>query len=221
MRSFNIKCNLKSISIKIVLFVLVLFLCVLKKTNLFKTVKTKQVSYDHKVIVLDKAPHNELLYRMVRLDKVQNHLPSELTYRTINEMKLHSFLKQKNSILMDEPYFSAIIAAARQWDIHPLLLFAILGQEQGFVPKDNPYAEQIANNPFNVFGSWKVYNTNIIESSEIAAKAIVNLSEDRPSDEDVFKWINLRGGQGGYAEDETWWMGVKSIFEKLKKEIEG
>jgi hypothetical protein len=219
MRVFSIKAFLKrSYVIVIIVFVLVAFFCVLRKVN--STVETAEevVSYNNKVIVLDKAPSNELLFMMVGPLQQEKSLPNELRYTKVNETKLQKFLKEKNSLLTDEPYFSTITTVAKDFDIHPLLLFAILGQEQGFIPRDNAYALNIVNNPFNVFGSWKDYNTNIKDSTEIAARSIYHLSADRPSGEDPIKWINLRGGEGGYAEDETWWIGVKDVFERLKIE---
>lgn len=147
--------------------------------------------------------------------QVQNELPSYLQYTSINQEKLRKYLKKRNSLLADEPYFSTIIKTASKFNIHPLLLFAITGQEQGFVPKDNEKAKKIANNPYNVFHSWKEYNTNIQDSTEIAARTVVNLSKDRPEDADPFQWINRK-----YAEDKKWWKGVKKIFEHLQKEVE-
>lgn len=68
----------------------------------------------------------------------------------------------------------------------------------------------IANNPFNVFHSWQEYNTNIYDSSRIAARTVINLSKDKPIDTDIFEWINNK-----YAEDKGWGRGVKGIFQKL------
>jgi putative ABC transport system permease protein len=91
-------------------------------------------------------------------------------------------LPQVESLLADEPYFSEIIQAAQDSDIHPFLLFAITGQEQGYVPKDTKKAKQIANNPFNIYNSWDSYNTDIADSARIASKTILSISQDRPAD---------------------------------------
>ena len=85
---------------------------------------------------------------------------------------------------------------AKEKDIHPLFLFAITGQEQAFVPRTHKLAKQIANNPFNVYYSWKEYNTTIEQSARIAANTINRLSEDRPYNIDAITWINRE-----YAED--------------------
>ncbi|RSK27695.1 hypothetical protein EJF36_12880 [Bacillus sp. HMF5848] len=146
--------------------------------------------------------------------RLNNALPNKLQYQPINEDKLRAFLDGRDSLLGEEPYFSTIIAVADEFNIHPLLLFAITGQEQAFVPKSHERAAEIANNPFNVFHSWQDFNTNIKESTEIAARTIVNLSEDRPADVDPIKWINRK-----YAEDPNWWIGVSSIYEMLERKV--
>ncbi|QED46892.1 hypothetical protein [Cytobacillus dafuensis] len=144
-------------------------------------------------------------------ERLQNELPPSLQYEEIDDRKLRDWLHGRNSLLADEPYFSTIIEVANEYNIHPLLLFAITGQEQGFVSRDHKDAEKIANNPFNVYYSWKDFNTNITESSQIAARTIVNLSKDRPADVDPIQWINRK-----YAEDENWWLGVSAIFKQLE-----
>jgi hypothetical protein len=219
MRIFSVKAFLKRYyAVTIVIFVLLVFYYAIVKSNKDNVVANKEVNYNNKMIVLDRAPNNELLYMGVDQNEEAKNLPSELRYIHIDETKLQKFLEERNSLLIEEPYFSSILTVAKDFDVHPLLLFAILGQEQGFVPRDNVYAKEIANNPFNVFGSWKIYNTNIKDSAEIAARSLIHLSADRPNGEDPIKWINLRGDEGGYAEDETWWIGVKDVFKRLEKE---
>lgn len=142
-------------------------------------------------------------------------LPDELRYVDIDRARLIAFLESKSSILAEKPYFDAIVKAAKGFDIHPVVLFAITGQEQGFVPKTNKQHKQIANNPFNVFHSWKEFNTNIGQSSEIAARTVFNLSKGRPADVDPFTWINRK-----YAEDPNWSDGVRSIFTSIKAYLE-
>lgn len=141
------------------------------------------------------------------------NLPEEWHYREVNWEGLKAYLASRNSLLMEEPYFSGIIETAKEFQINPLVLFAIAGHEQGFVPKDHPEALKIANNPFNVFSSWQNYNTDIYDSSTIAARTVINLVEDYPADMDPFQWVNRK-----YAEDENWWRGVRSIFDRLTRE---
>lgn len=142
-------------------------------------------------------------------------LPEELRYRTVNEAKLIEYLETKSSLLAERAYFDAIIDAARSFDIHPVLLFAITGQEQAFVPKTHKQARTIANNPFNVFHSWKDFNTTIDESAEIAARTITNISKDRPEQADALTWINRT-----YAEDPRWSDGVRQIFATITAYVE-
>ena len=138
------------------------------------------------------------------------YLPEYLNYKNIDQGKLLAFLNTKDSILAEEPYFSAIIKSSKEFNLNPHILFAITGQEQSFVPKNHEDAQKIANNPFNVFHSWQEYNTDIYDSSRIAARTVINLAKDKPSDIDIFDWINSK-----YAEDKNWGKGVKEIFEKL------
>lgn len=145
-----------------------------------------------------------------------NKLPPELRYMDIDKSKLKEWLIKKDSILSEEPYISAIIKTAKQFDINPLLLFAITGQEQAYVPKSDKNSKKIANNPFNVYGSWEEYNTDIYDSSRIASMTIINISKDRPPDADPIQWINRK-----YAEDDNWYIGVTSIFNQLSREVGG
>lgn len=143
-----------------------------------------------------------------------NELPTEFKYKNIDIERLRECLNVRDSKLAEEPYLTAIINTAEQFDINPVLLIAITGQEQGFVPRSNEYAEKIVNNPFNVYGSWIKYNTDIYDSSKIAAITLINLSKDRPSHVDTIQWINRK-----YAEDENWHKGVTSIFYMLSEEL--
>lgn len=143
------------------------------------------------------------------------HIPDSLRYKALDREKLREYLMYRNSLLADEPYFTDIIKTAEEFGINPNVLFAITGQEQGFVPKHHEYAYDIANNPFNVFGSWTRYNTNIKDSSEIAARTVCNLLIDKPEDLNPFKWINRK-----YAEDENWWKGVNELYNKLENAVE-
>lgn len=142
-------------------------------------------------------------------------IPKEFRYVSVDTERLHNYLLEKNSILAEEPFMSAIISAGKQYDIHPLLLFAITGQEQGFVAKSHKDVEKIANNPFNVFGSWELYNTTIKSSAEIAAKTVANISSRRPVGRHPVQWLNET-----YAEDPNWWLGVTWFFNKLQQDVQ-
>ena len=141
-------------------------------------------------------------------------LHEELKYEEIDGKKLKKWLEKKDSLLADDPYFTAILATSKKYDIHPLLMFAIIGQEQSFVPKSFAAAKKIANNPFNVYGSWEKYNTDIYDSSSLAADVIIKSSRNRPVYMNTIRWINRR-----YAEDPNWWNGVSKLFTQMEKEI--
>lgn len=143
-----------------------------------------------------------------------DELHEELKYTEINKDLLKEWLNKRKSLLSDEPYFTAILDTAKERDIHPLLMFAIAGQEQSFVPRRSSLAGKIANNPFNVYGSWEKYNTNIYDSARLAAGVIINSSRGRPAYMNPIKWINRR-----YAEDQNWWKNVSSLFKQMKREV--
>lgn len=140
-----------------------------------------------------------------------NYLQSHLQYKAIDESALKTWLQNRNSTLAEEPYFSSIINTAKSFNINPLLIFAITGQEQNFVPTTHEYATQIANNPFNLYGSWLDYNTTIEDSTRIVAHTIIRLGKDCPDDQDQIKWINKR-----YAADPNWHRGVTYFLNELE-----
>lgn len=146
-----------------------------------------------------------------RLELPHNNLHSQLQYKSINQSALKEWLVNRNSLLANEPYFSTIINTAQTFNVNPLLLFAITGQEQNFVPTSQESASKIANNPFNLYGSWKEYNTSIEDSARIAARTIVNLGEGCPTNEDQIKWINQQ-----YAADPNWHIGVSYFLNELE-----
>lgn len=136
--------------------------------------------------------------------------PDFLKFASIDFSKVIEYLHSRNSSFTNEEYLDIIYAVSEEYDVHPLLLLAIIGQEQGFVPKDSPYASRILNNPFNVYTSWTNYNTNLQDSCEVAAGTIRTILKGRPVGENPFRWLNTR-----YAEDPNWWKGVQELFYTL------
>lgn len=145
-----------------------------------------------------------------RAKSLTEHLPECFQYKVINDIALKSYLETRLSLLGNEPYFSSIINVAKDFNINPILLFAITGQEQGFVPQNQDSAAQIANNPYNVFCSWQDYNTNIIDSSQIACRTIICLSKDKPDNIDTLVWINRK-----YSADQNWNIGVRTLYDDI------
>lgn len=145
---------------------------------------------------------------------INAHLPDYIMYKDVNISNLKDFLKSRNSLLAEEPYLSTILAVSKDFNLNPLVMFAVTGQEQSFVPKSSKNAYEIANNPYNVFNSWKKYNTSIEDTSNIAARTIVNLSKNRPTEMDVFTWVNRK-----YSEDKDWSKAIRSIFKQLEENV--
>lgn len=171
--------------------------------GLFLSVKKAEYKSENYIFQTDKIIETSNIHPNI-------HMPVYMRYKKINEEKLKNFLVKRNSLLAKEPYFSTILSVSKEFNLNPIVLFSVAGQEQSFVPKDNPYASKIANNPYNVFHSWEEYNTNIKDSTSIAARTLINLSKNTPEDTDPFLWIGKK-----YAEDSKWGSGVRSIFEEL------
>ena len=139
-----------------------------------------------------------------------NELTSRYIYSQVDKDQLRKWLRKRDSLLADEPYLSTILATALQYNIHPFLLIAIAGQEQSLVPLSHKKAYLIGNNPFNVHHSWKEYNTDIADSTRIAAETILKLIKGRPEDIQPLEWINRK-----YAEDSNWHLGVEAFFNQM------
>lgn len=143
------------------------------------------------------------------------HLATELKYHSIDKKVIKAYLKGKSSLLANDVYMDQFIQIGMDYNVNPLLLIAITGQEQGFVPEGQEYADQILNNPFNVYGSWKRFNTDFEEACKIAARTVLTSSEGRPEDYDPIKWIN-----NTYAEDTEWNVGVRYFFDEMTSLLE-
>jgi putative ABC transport system permease protein len=170
----------------------------------------KPVETEYVQETLENVRINEITNDDLNLWQTSN-LPDDFKYQKVDQIALKNFLISKDSLLGEEPYFSTIILVAKQYNLNPLILFAISGQEQGFVPKENSHSKKIANNPFNVYVSWQEYNTDIEDASRIVCRTIINLCKDRPNNEEAFKWINRL-----YAEDANWSNGVSQLYIRLK-----
>lgn len=131
-------------------------------------------------------------------------------YKHFNESELKRALNSRNSILAEDKYFNTIMQTAKAHSLDPRLLFAIAGQEQSLVKKTLPHAARVANNPFNIYGSWKKYNTSISDSSDIVCNTIVNRMKKWNGSGSALKWINRT-----YADDPHWHVGVKRYYDWL------
>lgn len=168
------------------------------------------------IVKIDKEKHLKIITDIIEEEFVAESfgIPKYFEYKDINSDKLLIYLNKRNSILVEDNRYKTIIDVAKESNLNPLLLFAIVGQEQGFVDKDNPHSEKIINNPFNVYTSWLDYNTNMHDSTQIAANTIILRLQNRPKGLDPFLWINAT-----YAEDDRWWIGVKSLYYLLENRV--
>ncbi|MBN2797034.1 MAG: hypothetical protein JXR88_16605 [Clostridia bacterium] len=132
-------------------------------------------------------------------------------FHPLDYSALFAFLNHKSSYLIESNYLSTIEELSKNYDINPLLLIAIIGQEQNFVPKEHEDVLRIINNPYNVFGSWIEYNTNFEDATTICLNTIETAKASLPENTDLIEWLN-----DTYAEDKNWSSGVRTIFTKLQ-----
>lgn len=138
-------------------------------------------------------------------------IPEEYKYKPFHLKTIYTYLEEKNSLLIEEDYLSTINRESEKYYVNPLLLIAIIGQEQGFVPKDHEYAKEIINNPYNVFGSWTDYNTHFEETTVICLNTITTAIKNRPDNIDLIDFLNEN-----YSEDKNWSANVKIIYNALQ-----
>lgn len=70
----------------------------------------------------------------LRLSDIPDVVPEELRYEEVDKESIIDWLDKKGSYLASDYHVQAIIAAGKRYNVHPLLLVAITGQEQSFVP---------------------------------------------------------------------------------------
>lgn len=211
-RKVKLKYNYKRISICLSGAVSVLILIFIVVTNPWKKADMGFADASSLIRIESCRPADMKLIVRVIASRNSLGLPSFLSYEPINIERMQGYLKRKNSLLASEPYFSAVMQSAALENIHPVLMFAITGQEQGFVKRGSENAALIVNNPFNVFNSWIEYNTDIHDSSKVAAETIKNILAERPKGENPFKWLNKT-----YAEDPKWGTGVERLFLEIEE----
>lgn len=187
------------------------------KNNIAQQGDYSEINSDNAISYYELRKSNEVFNNFYSKSNVSEnakslteHLPDSFQYKVVSEEALKAYLATRASLLMNEPYFSSIINVARDFNINPVLLFAITGQEQGFVPINQDSATQIANNPYNVFCSWQDYNTDIIDSSQIACRTIISLSKGKPDNVDTLVWINRK-----YSADQNWNNGVRTLYNDI------
>lgn len=156
---------------------------------------------DHVYLTLKKSRVNFGLVKITDAFRFSN-----FNYYTVKNY----ISKTRNGLIGSSEQFNQIIHEAYLNDIDPLLLFAIIGQEQGFVPSSSANSVKILNNPYNVYHSWAEYNTSLRDSTQIAINTIKNRLNTAPISASPFKWLNMT-----YAEDTNWHNGVRLIYAHL------
>ncbi|MQL51838.1 hypothetical protein GFC01_06080 [Desulfofundulus thermobenzoicus] len=162
---------------------------------------------------------------------VPSYVPEQIAYKPVDaagEQAVIAWLAARGSALADEAHMQALDAAGKRWNVDPLLLLAITGQEQSFVPKRYSDWSMVEKNPFNVFGSWIRYHPGFDVSAMWAASTVARLSRNCPPGVSVIQWINGFGADGfrdnpawGYAGDPNWWVGVSRFYSQLQEIAKG
>lgn len=114
-------------------------------------------------------------------------------------------------------YLKALDEAGKQFDVNPLLLLAITGQEQSFVPVNAYAAREMIKNPFNVYYSWQVFAPGFDKAALIAAQTVKHLSYGCPGGMNPIHWIDSPDNpRSRYAQDTNWWRGVSIFLAQLE-----
>lgn len=154
--------------------------------------------------------HFVITYKTVPFGLKQASFP--FPYQSFDYFAVKNYIASKrNGLIGSSIQYNTIITLAQINDVDPLLLFAIIGQEQAFVPSGSYRADEVLNNPFNVFNSWLAFNTSLNESTQIAINTIKNRLKTQPLDTSPYVWLN-----GIYAEDTNWHIGVRLIYQHLE-----
>ena len=133
------------------------------------------------------------------------------SYQRFDYFRVKNYiLFHRKGLIGEAEHYNLIIQMAKLNNIDPLLLFAIIGHEQAFVPLDAAYRDKIIHNPYNVYHSWLDYNTNLVDATQIAINTIKIRLKTKPSNTSSFEWLNLT-----YAEDPNWHLGVKAMYNQL------
>ena len=150
-----------------------------------------------------------------------------LGWITIPTPVLVGVLASLHSTFANQADVAIIEAAAQQYGLNPLLLFAAIGAEQ---PWDLQAAypsdwQDYAGNPFDiaVYGLWHPTGYTLAESAAVAARTIATrLSVAPPGDEPALMWVedpHNPAGQGVYATDPHWWSNVAAISSALTESV--
>ena len=153
--------------------------------------------------------------------------PAALEYQAVNPGVIIGYLEDYDSALANTTDVKIIDQAAQAHGVNPLLLFAVTGQEQEFDDEDNDTPADvaaIADNPFNVDGSWQNTGFTLQQSADACANFLAGrLSQAPPEGENAVEWINDPANPNGglYASEPDgsptpgWWEGVNCFFQEM------
>ncbi|KPV42706.1 hypothetical protein [Alicyclobacillus ferrooxydans] len=144
----------------------------------------------------------------------------ELRYKAVNPVQLYNYVHARQSLFTLQD-MQNLELAAKTYDVNPVLLLAITGQECSFDPVWIDHAAERHNNPWDVFHSYADYNTTFSDSANIAANTLRHkLSTPPPPGEDAIQWCNDPSNPwGAYAQDSQWAYGVEDIFANIEAYI--
>lgn len=161
----------------------------------------------------------------VEATKAGDIVEANLRYQDVSAQKLYNYVHGWDSsfTLSD---IQTICQSAKNYNVNPVLLVAITGQEERFVPASWSAAPEIRKNPFNVYYSWQWTETyrpswGLPDTANIAANTVRHkLSVPPPVGEDPFIWLNDPHNPWGlYATDRDWSGGVKWFFNDITKYV--
>lgn len=153
-----------------------------------------------------------------------NIVEANLQYQPVSPQKLYAYVQTRHSTFTLSD-IETICQAAKDYNVNPILLIAITGQEQDFVPP-GPDAAEIRTNPFNVYYSWQwtvEYRPSwgLADTAAIAANTVRHkLSVPPPAGENVFDWLNdPKNPWGLYATNPDWSAGVEWFFNSISNYV--
>lgn len=137
-----------------------------------------------------------------------------------NPQSVVTWLAARDSAEAGTQYLNMLDQAGKKYNLNPLLLLAITGQEQSFVPQFLDDWPQVIKNPFNVYYSWQDYAPGFLPAAMIAAETVNHLSSGCPPGMNPIEWVDSPANPDDrYAGDTDWWKGVSVFFSILQGEL--
>lgn len=164
----------------------------------------------------------------IAASKSGNVVEADLRYRPVSAQKLYDYVQNYDKTYFGTPSafsvsdMETICHAAEIYDVNPVVLVSITGQEESFDPEAWSAWPAIHKNPFNVYYSWMWTNEyrpqwTLTDTAAIAANTVRHkLSTPPPNGEDPFQWMNdPKNPWGLYATDRNWAAGVERFYNMI------